>query len=167
MKLLYHLSLPLGSHILPLVRQSSEVIDKLYDKLYDHLQWRKKYTVDLIPGWKKGRVEGLSALELLEYTKQEICTLFEATLQKEIIAAIKLNGELDGIVDRILAPLSRFLCLPILQQILHELVDHLAPWLDPIVLTGSHIGLQPSKCRLCIVATCHGNRVTSIYPSLS
>lgn len=120
------------SYILPLVRQSGEVIDKLYDRL----QWRKKYTIDLIPGWKKGRVEGTFSIGAFGiYTKQEIRTLFEATVQKEIIAAIKLNGELDGIVDRVLAPLSQFLYLPTLQQILRELVDQLAPWLDPMVLT--------------------------------
>ncbi|ODM19352.1 hypothetical protein SI65_05970 [Aspergillus cristatus] len=51
------------------------------------------------------------------------------------MAAIHPNGELDGIVDRILAPLSQFLYLPALQQVLRELIDQLAPWLDPILLT--------------------------------
>jgi hypothetical protein len=117
--------------IFPLVRQSGEVIEWLYDRL----QYEKRYSLDLVPGWKKSRVSGKFSIGLLPaHSKRVVREIFENAVRDQLLRIIKTGKDIDGLVGRALESLSQYFHLPALQSILQELMTQLLPWTDPIVL---------------------------------
>ncbi|KAH7142735.1 hypothetical protein B0J13DRAFT_608069 [Dactylonectria estremocensis] len=98
-----------------LVKQSGGAIDYLYDRL----QYRKKWSLDLVPGWKKSRISGtLSIGAFGVVSKQQIRQLFETALRDYVLSAFEFRKELPNVLDSIMRPLSQFLYAPEINQIL-------------------------------------------------
>ena len=132
-------------YILPLVRQSGDVIEWLYDRL----QFHQHFSLDLVPGWKKSRVSGTFSIGLLPpITKRVARDLFERTVRDQLLLAFNTKRDFEGIIRRCLQPLAEFFFVPELLGIVETLMSEILPWANPAVLAEIHdflVALQISK----------------------
>ncbi|KAK5045497.1 hypothetical protein LTR84_009115 [Exophiala bonariae] len=114
-----------------LIKNSGDAVDYLYDRL----QYRKKWSLDLVPGWKKSRITGtLSIGAFGPLSKKQVRDMFKAVVRDSLISAFTFHQKIDGIFDSIMRPLAQFLYAPEITQIVRDLIDQVCPWLDFTVL---------------------------------
>lgn len=114
-----------------LLRYTGDAIEHLYDKL----NYSKKWSLDLVPGWKDSRVSGTFSVGAFGHlSKSEVRRIFEAGVRDTVLSSFKLGTGIGSIMDNVMRPISPFLYAPEMNAIVRELINQLCPWLDPTML---------------------------------
>jgi hypothetical protein len=124
-----------GAIIAPALEELLRYTGDAIDYLYDRLNYSKKWSLDLVPGWKDSRVSGTFSVGAFgSLSKSQVRRIFETGVRDTVLSSFKLGTGLGSIMDNAMQPLLPFLYAPELNAIVRELVNELCPWLDPTVL---------------------------------
>ncbi|KAJ5456166.1 hypothetical protein N7530_011440 [Penicillium desertorum] len=124
-----------GAVIAPALEELLRYTGDAIEYLYDRLNYSKKWSLELVPGWKDSRVSGTFNFGAFgDLSKSQVRSILEAGVRDTVMSSFKLGTGLGSIMDNVMRPLLPFLYGQEMNTIVRELINQLCPWLDPTVL---------------------------------